>query len=852
MEDYDYSELFRAAKESDNIFDSDSEQDSHVDSDYCESLIAVSDLQYDVITHPFNLNEILSVRAGPGSGKTFTISARIAHMLANGTDPSEILVLSMANRSVDALHKSLAAIIGEEMASQVDISTFHSFCGLIVDQYAHVFEPLYSKRRIFDKQCWRKLARLFLNKNMSLENNKLEGTITPVRLDKLLAEVTSGVLTVEQAAERYKVNANYIDTLVTYLERYGMMRYSDLITGALSLMKLSLKMDDMGNPMLMPRVSAYKAVFVDEFQDMYPLLMSVVRAIVKYPTDGHIETSKHLTICGDQNQSIYDFLGASLRSMSHIQNEFPRIKLTELPLSESFRCVQPILDAAFQICLKPEDQIVERLISNRETDFAIRPILVQHKSQDSEIRFIADEIVRLICCLGGLIYPEDIAVLTRTNLEAESVQAVLQEEYGIKSNKISQGNIWVLSPMHIYRDILSVISGESDSSFSLLNLLSILDPNRGAELRASKVFNASVKEVDMKASNFLESYLFDEMVKVENKEPNAFLNTVYKNFPKLLENLAKFLNQVQYERDNLNRLHSQDPLYYDPLQLSRCLTHMAKLPGIKEFLSNNEKQDLPFTSYLQSFNNSLHHSYENFVLKADTNAMTFIDHFLQSYDNEVPVNNKKMVQVSTIHSAKGLEFPIVFVLGRGKHKSYWDTYLLPHDNDEWSSSNLLYVALTRARDILYLGSSAKHESLLLVAQQYFQTETPNLGDSTDYEIDEITREFSARAQISPACEQEDKATRIHHANSKLRNVALAENSAHVLNVLSKDLHRPIPLPEKLTRGMSYYRDIVKGAPAHVTLDQHVSHSGFQRKLSPLGPRNLLGVINRGKNLIRRL
>lgn len=841
----DYAELLRAAQESENIIDSKLDEDLQ---NFSTLEISVSDHQYSVITHPHSLNEILSVRAGPGSGKTFTVSARIAHLLSEGMEPSQILVLSMANRSVDALRQSLGGIIGEELANQVEISTFHSFCGSIVDQYAPILQPLYARRRIFDKQSWNKLARLFLNKNISLGDYKLGGQITAVKLDKLLMEVTNGDLSPAQAAHKYNVNANYIETLVQYLQKYGVMRYSDLVTNAISLMNLSLKSENGG---FMARVGGYRAVFVDEFQDMYPLLMSVVRAIVNYPTLGETAKAKHLTICGDQNQSIYEFLGASHKSMANITRVFPNMKVSELPLLESFRCVQPILDAAYQICLDPQEQVVDRLVLNRTTDLAVKPILVQHGNQESEIKFIADEIVRLICCLGGLIFPEDVAILTRTNAEAERVQAVLKDGYGIKSNKISQGNLWVLSPMHIYRDILSVISGESDSSFSLLNLLSILDKHRGVELRAYKIFNASIAGIDEKPTNFLETFLFDELVKVEHKE-KGLLGTVYKKYPEVLENLALFLNQVQLEREKLNTLHSQSPLAYNPLQLSVCLKRMAELPGIREFVFKDEGKDIPYSTYLKSFNNSLHNSFENFADRADLNGMTFVDYFLQTYDNEIPVKSKKMVQVSTIHSAKGLEFPIVFILGRSKYSSYWDSYLAPDGAEPRHTSNLLYVALTRARDLVYLGSAEAFVNVSPVAQQTFQDKVPDLGVTTEGDIEDITRDLGARVQISPAYEGENKELEDNHTREKLCNVAFANNAAQFVNSLSKDLHRPVPLREKLKNGFHYYRDIMNVSRAHVTPDLHLGHSGLQFPLSKTGIRQFLGVINQSKRLVRRL
>lgn len=938
---HDYSELFRAAQESDHLFDDDFEQDVQNDysDDFSVSQIGVSEAQYDVITHPCNMNEVLSVRAGPGSGKTFTIAARIAYLLENGMDPSQILVLSMANRSVDALRDSLAGIIGKDAADRVEISTFHSFCGLLIDQYSPILQPNLATRRIFDKKCWYNLAQFFLSKLITLGDTKLEGNITPLRLDKLLAEVTNGDLTVDEAAAKYKINASYIDTLVGYLNRHGMMRYSDLVKNALSLIALLKNMNNDPEGMVpvgMSRLQTYKAVFVDEFQDMYPSLMSVVMAIVSYPTFDHENTMKHLTISGDPNQSIYDFLGASSSTMSKVGETFPSMKIVEKPLAESYRCTQPNLDAATEISLRNEDRI--SLLSNREPDMQAKPILLHHQSQESEFAFVTDEIVRLICCLGGLIYPKDIAVLTRTNAEAERIQVVLKERYGLRSNKISQGNLWVTSPMHIYRDILSVISGESDSSFSLLNLLPILDPARGSRLRVSKMFNASVKR-ESRDINFLESYIFDELVKAQNdkggndspteekegtkadkssrksKKVISALETLFKNHKGLLENIARFLNQVQFERRKLQQVHLRNPMDYDPTKLAKCLANMAQVSGIHEYIFGNHELDSPFSNYLESFNNSLHHSYEGYSARPDLQEnLTFVDYFLQTYDDEVSVTSNNFVQVSTIHSAKGLEFPIVFVIGTGKYRPYWDSYFEGEPKNEGemsdggtemrdggkiettserkdinegmsgsaqklevkieeeivdrvrveqskgdsdgdgdgqarapkssprtlSSSHLLYVALTRARDLVYIGTALSWDQLLSRVQSLFSCQVPELGTPSPLGVDNISGDYCGPADAQAAIFGQIG------TNQHIHNVAFPHRN-ETLWGLCKDLNRPYPLHRKLEQGIKSYWTIAKSTPLHVSSANRPSLRTIDGRL-----HSLHGTFGRSKMLIRRI
>lgn len=854
MAEFDYSELFKAAQQSDNLFEGfESEWGDSEDTEWTH--LSVSDRQYDVITHPWRMNEILSVSAGPGSGKTFTVAARIAHMLENGMDPSEILVLSMANRSVDALRKSLGAIIGKESAAAVDISTFHSFCGLVIDQYGHMFDPSMGTRRIFDKKCWNNLAQFFLSKQISLGNVRLEGSITALRMDKLLSEVTNGALSVEDAARKYKINADYIDTLLKYLNKHGMMRYDDLVTNALELIRKSIQEDKSAPPenmvlLLMPRLASYKAVFVDEFQDMYPLITSVVKAVVTYPTTGYENCRKHLTISGDPNQSIYEFLGASRTALRDINKVLPSMDVVEKPLMESFRCTQQILDVAATMCLNSQDNQGISLKSNRETDLSVKPILLQHPSQESEFYFVADEIIRLICCLGGLIHPKDIAVLTRTNLEVEKIQTILKERYGIKSNKISLGNLWVSSPMHIYRDILSVISGQFDSSFSLLNLLPILDPARGNRLRALKVFNVSINanEKDHQ-SNFLEAYIYDELEKISDKKTGSSLQAMYKSYPRLLENIAEFLNQIQLEREKLQTITQENPVNYNPEQLVKCLAHIAKLPPIHEHVFEGNEKNSSFNSFLESFNNSVHHSYDGYLSRPDLHeTTTFVDYFLHTYDNDVPENHEDLVQISTVHSAKGLEFPIVFVIGRSSHTSYWDSYL--NTEDRSTSSHLLYVALTRARDLLYVGTGLNTAQLPTSVQTLFQCEVPYLLDK---EMCNNSPETGARI-LDPA-QDRPKLNMLPHAVG-FAKLSVGDLPGGLLRSLSQDLGRPIPLLQKMAKGWQCYGQIMKSTKKDPRVRKsHVSHYMTGTRQAGVGaPRTtpIVGAVKTTKALARRL
>lgn len=732
--------------------------------------VTVSDSQYEVIKHPFKMNELLSIRAGPGLGKTFTLMARIARLLGEELRPSEILVLSMANRSVNALQKHLETLVGPEITECVEISTFHSFCGSVVDQYALIGDPNMHKRRLLDLIGWRNVAEFFISKSVLLNGHTIGTTISAAKFDKILSDIADGKMTSDEAQSKFDVLAKYIDGLFEYMKKLGMMRYNDLVTSALEIIQKSQQLGTVES--LLPRIASYKMIVVDEFQDMYPLLLSVVKAVSEYPTyEFDRKVCKNLVIAGDQNQSIYEFLGSSPESMNELQSQLSLIDVVELPLNDSFRCTQEILDASVGVCFNKDNEGANRLKSQRNSRALSYPVLLDDYRTD-EFTTVADEIVRLICYLGGLINPRDIAVLTKSNAEAVKIQLLLRKAYGIECTKISLGNTWVSSRIRVFRDILSVVLGEADASFSLFHILHILDTSKGATQRTSKLFSRAIAAEESDRHTFLEDYIYD------NLESGKNFNKLYEKLYISLKNIAAFINQVQKEREIFHAVTSEN-LIHSPLAIVECLQRVSALNGLSEYVNGPDK--VPTRELLTSFNDSLHYCFEKYMSHKDYQDRSFIEYFLQNYDQEIPPHNENLVQVLTIHSAKGLEFPVVFVLaGMGNG---WQSLLRGQDEKNTNQSRLLYVACTRARDLLYLSNPTVE--LNDRAKKLFTTALPPL----DPKPPKIAETGIQNLKVKP----------------NITGHTSFGNKASILLYLLADLNRPEPSAERLERGREYYR-----------------------------------------------
>ncbi|GEQ72850.1 hypothetical protein JCM33374_g6538 [Metschnikowia sp. JCM 33374] len=519
-----------------------------------------------------------------------------------------------------------------------------------------------------------------------------------------------------------------------------------------------------------------------------------------------------------------------------------------------------------------------KLHATRTESHPQMPILLESRSALEEYHRVADEVVRLLCLSGGLVHLDDIAILTKTNDTAIAMQSVLKTRYGLPSYKLSSGNQWVASRLHILKQILGVIAGESSSNVSLMAILLTLDSETGGRKRVSKLFSESINKRSPGDMMFLETYLFGELSQAKDK--TSTLSALYKKYPKVLERMAAFINQVQEERLILAETHASNPLLYNPAMLVSCLQRMANLDGISQFLKSDTHETSKATplEILESFNDSIHHAYGKFSSKRDLQSTTFLDYFLQTYDSEVssPVGNS--IKVSTIHSAKGLEFPVVFILGQTLYAASWDKILqeehagkdmhkvangpehgrqtargrnagslsfpekdIVHENNSMqgpnSISRLLYVALSRARNLVYLGSRKPFEELSAITQARFTTTVPDLKPSAATCCGRASRRTETQGVISTDISQSSSG---HGAEHRRRSDQVEQSSifpgedspnpemlaSSLLNSIAEDVKRPIPARQKFDVGLDLFDSIMR---KNAKLPVYYRKRGFANK-----------------------
>lgn len=786
--------------------------------------------QQRIITFPAHPNHILTIKAGPGSGKTYTVVKRIEFLINEGMLPDEILVLSMTNRAVNSLKDNLTALIGADVAQKVNVSTFHSFCASLVDTYGPLFFPNLTRKRLMDDLSWRNFSNIFLGKTIGVNGHTIKGTLTPSSLEKMLHGIKSGELSVESAASKNEVSKEYIQALLEYLDKNGIMRYQDFIIDALDLMQISLK-----GPFI-PQLENYKVVIVDEFQDMHYLLLNVVKAVVNYPTrEKELEddkvfeegisdpvdtceppitipdytsknSSKHLSIAGDPNQCIYEFLGSRPDLIDNLHRQFPNSIVDELSIIESFRLTPEILTASHKVL-----RVGNTLQSIKPGLY--KPIAYNTPSRSEEHRYIGREITRLILELGGLFKPSDFIILCRTNKEIEDINQYFGRYFGLKCNKFSLTASWINSKVHILLDLLAVLNKQAGSDFGLLCSLLIIDKRYGSRARISKLFThfdiwRAQKYSDYQ-ENVLEDYLRGELAITGTK---SALDKVFKgpDHSKTKKELSLFLDTLEHARERLKG-------HQNPATILKCLQRIARKLAIIDYMNDSVDQK-NLEVHLTSFYKSLEYSYQKFERLDEQGS--FMEFFLRLYNDDVPLLDSDMVNVSTVHTAKGLEFPVVFVPGCSAFgQPYWQTLLadgtIRDDEKELSKARLFYVACTRAKSLLYVGTPFRLTQLMA---KYFT------GSKPDLSIETIRKLASLLDRKLPS------ATKIYEGGVLFQNLIKNEKSTSPPPYRNRTFQRNIHT-SNLKRKKGAPQGIFSTYPCKLNILRSVRHGAI--RLSPV-------------------
>ncbi len=608
----------------------------------------------------------LLIVAGAGSGKTRVLTHRIAHLLSTKrARPGEILAITFTNKAAAEMRERVEALVGPA-AQRMWVSTFHSACVRILRREATSL-GLRSSFSIYDAADSQRLLTL-VARELDLDPKKYPVKAMAAKISNLKDELVDA----ERFAATSGTGSNDFDSVLAdvytrYTTRLRQaMDFDDLISETVHLLQA------------FPAIAEhyhrrFRHVLVDEYQDTNHAQYVLVRTLVGDGSDG-VERGE-LTVVGDADQSIYAFRGASIRNILEFEADYP--DASTIMLEQNYRSTQNILSAANAVIAKNPGRKPKRLW----TDQGAGPQIVAYVADDEreEARFVAEEIDRLGD--AGGVRPGDVAVFYRTNSQSRAIEEVLVR-VGLPYKVVGGTRFYERREIKDAIAYLRVIANPDDD----VNLRRVLNvPKRGLGERSEAMVAAFAERERISFGAALERV--DEVPGLGTRAVSGL--AAFRDLLGGLRELAasagpsEVLGAVLDRSGYLAELRASD----DPQDGSR-VDNLAELHAVAtEFEQSDPEGDL--ADFL-----------ERVSLVADSDQIPTPDGA-----DEVTGPDPGVVTLMTLHTAKGLEFPVVFLTGM-EDGTFPHVRSLSDPEQLEEERRLAYVGVTRARERLYISRAA--------------------------------------------------------------------------------------------------------------------------------------------------
>ena len=598
----------------------------------------------------------LLIVAGAGSGKTRVLTRRIAHLLATGdARPGEILAITFTNKAAGEMKERVAELVGPT-AKSMWVSTFHSACVRILRAESKRL-GISSSFTIYDQQDALRLMTLVI-RDLDLDPKKFTPRSFLAQVSNLKNELIDEETYATRASNQMEETlASAYRMYQERLRRASAFDFDDLIGCTVALLQL------------FPDVAEhyrrrFRQIMVDEYQDTNHAQYQLVKELVGHDT-ANLKAGE-LCVVGDADQSIYAFRGATIRNIEEFERDYPNAKT--IMLEQNYRSTQTILTAANAVISRNQS----RRAKNLWTDAGDGERIVAYVADDEhdEASFIAGEIDLLTDHHG--VKPSDVAVFYRTNAQSRSVEDVFIR-VGMPYKVVGGVRFYERKEVKDAIAYLRALANPADD-VSLRRILNV--PKRGIGDRAEAMVEAFAQRERMTFWEALERAQEAPGMASRSISSIAPFVEMMRNLRTLLESgsdAATILQAVLEQSGYVKELtHSSDP------QDEGRLENLAELESVaQEFVDDNPE-------------GTLVDLLERIALVADA--------------DQIPDGEGGVVTLMTLHTAKGLEFPVVFLTGM-------EDGVFPHmrslgDNKELEEERrLAYVGITRARERLYLSRS---------------------------------------------------------------------------------------------------------------------------------------------------
>ncbi|CCK58990.1 DNA helicase PcrA [Mycobacterium canetti] len=622
----------------------------------------------------------LLIVAGAGSGKTAVLTRRIAYLMAaRGVGVGQILAITFTNKAAAEMRERVVGLVGEK-ARYMWVSTFHSTCVRILRNQAALIEGLNSNFSIYDADDSRRLLQM-VGRDMGLDIKRYSPRLLANAISNLKNELIDphqalAGLT-EDSDDLARAVASVYDEYQRRLRAANALDFDDLIGETVAVLQA------------FPQIAQYyrrrfRHVLVDEYQDTNHAQYVLVRELVGRDSNDGVPPAE-LCVVGDADQSIYAFRGATIRNIEDFERDYPDTRT--ILLEQNYRSTQNILSAANSVIARNAGRREKRLW----TDAGAGELIVGYvaDNEHDEARFVAEEIDAL--AEGSEITYNDVAVFYRTNNSSRSLEEVLIRA-GIPYKVVGGVRFYERKEIRDIVAYLRVLDNPGDA-VSLRRILNT--PRRGIGDRAEACVAVYAENTGAGFGDALVAAAQGKVPMLNTRAEKAiagFVEMLDELRGRLDDDLGELVEAVLERTGYRRELEAST----DPQELAR-LDNLNELVSVAhEFSTDRENaaalgpddEDVPDTGVLADF-------LERVSLVADA--------------DEIPEHGAGVVTLMTLHTAKGLEFPVVFVTG-------WEDGMFPHmralDNPTELSEErrLAYVGITRARQRLYVSRAIVRSS----------------------------------------------------------------------------------------------------------------------------------------------
>lgn len=609
----------------------------------------------------------LLIMAGAGSGKTRVLTCRMANLLAHGVPAWNILAITFTNKAAKEMKTRAENMIGEA-AQDVWISTFHSFCARMLRREIEVTGLYRRNFVIYDSSDSLSLLKSCI-KELNLAPEKFSS------MQSVISNAKNNLMDAEHYRESVFNRPAYAEPPSAYaisqvkiFELYSKrllennaLDFDDLI---FMMVKILREHEDIREKYQ----NKYKYILIDEYQDTNMAQYMLTKYLA--------EKYKNICVVGDADQSIYGWRGADMRNILNFEEDYPNA--TVIKLEQNYRSTKQILNLANAIIRKNIYRKEKNLWTNNAEGQKVQSI--RCLSDKSEAAYVAREIKRLVAKKN--VRYEEIAILYRTNSQSRILEErFIQAEIPYR----------IIGGLKFYdrkevKDILAylrLIYNPRDN-VSLLRIINV--PRRGiGPVNIRRIFDFA-EEKNISAFELIaNSYLLQKVPQISPKIKQAL-----HDFAAMIISFAE--SQKNTPLRDLIQAVLDDSGYMKSLtdnETGDAVENLARIENLGEFLNSAaEFSEINQEATLENFLNHV-----TLITDADT----------KDKDEE------SRVLMMTIHSAKGLEFPVVFVTGL-------EDGLLPHANSFLEPEMMeeerraFYVAVTRAQKLLYLTSACERKN----------------------------------------------------------------------------------------------------------------------------------------------